>query len=141
MKFCGKNQDLKEWGGEEYKVVGNFIHPCMKDEKSVRNDRNFTVIEANKSGIKFRNRKLEDLNDDHSGVSQRYETQQSAIVSEMLGIASGYSDIMNHLGLLVSKLDVIVSLSLAAVSAPTQFVKPEVLPSTSRSDKVLYNQG
>ena len=93
-------------------------------------DRSFTVIEANKSGIKFRNKKLEVLNDDYSSVSDRYESQQSAIVAEMLGIAAGYSDIMNQLGLLVSKLDVIVSLALAAVSAPTQFVKPEMFPPT-----------
>ena len=88
------------------------------------------MIEANKSGIKFRNKKLESLNEDYSSVSDRYESQQSAIVAEMLGIAAGYSDIMNQLGLLVSKLDVIVSLALAAVSAPTQFVKPEMLAPT-----------
>lgn len=115
---------------EHSSIHGYYFRLTMKDEKSVRNDRSFTVIEANKSGIKFRNKKLESLNEDYSSVSDRYESQQSAIVAEMLGIAAGYSDIMNQLGLLVSKLDVIVSLALAAVSAPTQFVKPEMLAPT-----------
>ena len=63
---------------------------------------------------------------------ERYEQQQQAIVSEMLSIAAGYSDIMNHLGMLISKLDVIVALSLAAVSAPTPYVKPTILPQSDR---------
>ena len=24
-----ENQDLKKMGGEEYQVVGNYIHPCQ----------------------------------------------------------------------------------------------------------------
>lgn len=111
---------------------GYYFRLTMKEEKSVRNDRAYTVIEANKSGVKFRNGKLEQLNEEHTETSRRYESQQAAIVSEMLGIASGYSDVMNHLGMLISKLDVIVSLSLAAVSAPTPYVKPEVLPPFDR---------
>ena len=27
--FGKENQDLKTWGGEEYQVIGNFIHPCL----------------------------------------------------------------------------------------------------------------
>lgn len=111
---------------------GYYFRLTMKDEKAVRNNRAYTVIEANKSGIKFRNGKLEELNDEHLDISRRYESQQSAIVREMVGIASGYADVMNHLGLLVSKLDVIVSLSLAAVCAPTPYTKPRVLPSTEK---------
>ena len=28
--LSGENPDLKNEGGEEYKVVGNFIHTCLK---------------------------------------------------------------------------------------------------------------
>lgn len=112
---------------EHSSIHGYYFRLTMKDEKAVRNDRSYNVIEANKSGIKFRNGKLEALNDEHTDLSDRYEKQQSAIVQEMLGVAVGYADIMNHLGLVISKLDVIVSLSLAAVSAPITYVKPDVL--------------
>ena len=27
--FGEENQDIKKWGGEEYQVVGNYIHPCQ----------------------------------------------------------------------------------------------------------------
>ncbi len=40
---------------------GYFFRLTMKEEKSVRNDRSFTIIEANKTGVKFRNKKLDQL--------------------------------------------------------------------------------
>lgn len=123
---------------EHSSIHGYYFRLTMKEEKSVRNDRSYTIIEANKSGVKFRNNKLEQLNDEHSDLSLKYEKQQSAIVSEMIGIASGYADVMNHLGMIISKLDVIVSLSLAAVCAPIPYVKPEILSPTQR--KLCFSQ-
>jgi len=133
-----------EYGVEPGKVLklehssyhGYFFRLTLKEEKAVRNDKSITILESNKTGIKFRNKKLDTLNDEYSELSEKYEHQQSAIVAEMLGIASGYTDIMNHLGMLISKLDVIVSLSLAAVSAPNQYIKPEMLPQTERKMRV-----
>jgi len=122
---------------EHSSIHGYYFRLTMKDEKSVRNNRSFNIIEANKSGIKFRNGKLEALNDEHSDIAGRYEKQQAAIVQEMVGIASGYADVMNHLGHIISKLDVIVSLSLAAVSAPTPYVKPTVLPPGPRKLEIV----
>jgi len=117
---------------ERSSKMGYYFRLTMKEEKAVRNDRSLNILESNKSGVKFRNKKLELLNDTYVELFEHYEQQQQAIVSEMLSIASGYSDIMNHLGMLISKLDVIVALSLAAVSAPTPYVKPNILPQSDR---------
>eukprot|EP00092_Neocalanus_flemingeri_P108405 GFUD01139226.1.p1 GENE.GFUD01139226.1~~GFUD01139226.1.p1 ORF type:complete len:741 (-),score=186.32 GFUD01139226.1:48-2147(-) len=106
---------------------GYYFRLTMKEEKIVRGNKNFTIMEANKSGIKFRNSKLEQLNDSHSDVSKRYEEQQKSIVSEMVAISSGYTEPMSHLGQVISRLDVLVSMAVAAVSAPTQFCRPKVL--------------
>jgi DNA mismatch repair protein MSH2 len=46
---------------EQSGQLGYYFRLTMKEEKSVRNDRSFTIIEANKSGIKFRNKKLDQL--------------------------------------------------------------------------------
>lgn len=117
---------------ERSSKMGYYFRLTMKEEKAVRNDSSLNILESNKSGVKFRNKKLELLNDTYAELFERYEQQQQAIVSEMLSIAAGYSDIMNHLGMLISKLDVIVALSLAAVSAPTPYVKPTILPQSDR---------
>ena len=116
---------------EHSSIHGYFFRLTMKEEKAVRNDRSMIILESNKSGVKFRNKKLDHLNDDHGALYERYEKQQEAIVSEMLGIAAGYSEVMNHLGMIISKLDVITALSLAAVSAPTPYVKPEIMPDST----------
>ena len=56
----------------------------------------------------------------------RYEDQQKSIVSEMVSISSGYSEPLASLGATLSRLDVVTSLAMAAVSAPTQFTRPRV---------------
>ena len=71
----------------------------------------------------------------------RYEDQQKSIVSEMVSISCGYSEPLASLGAslsryednviimmmtLLSRLDALVSLAMAAVSAPTQFTRPRV---------------
>jgi len=133
-----KDQERKassELGVEMGKVLklehssqhGYYFRLTMKEEKIVRGNKNFTIMEANKSGIKFRNSRMEQLNDSHSDLTKKYEDQQRSIVNEMVAISSGYMDPMTHLGQVISKLDVLVSLAIAAVSAPTQFCRPKVL--------------
>jgi len=146
-----KNQEVKassELGVEKGKVLkleyssqhGYYFRLTMKEEKIVRGNKNYSVIEANKSGIKFRNTKLETLNENHADLTKKYEEQQRSIVNEMVGIASGYTEPMTHLGHVISQLDVIVSLAIAAVSAPSQFVRPKVLPKDSKGSKINLKQ-
>jgi DNA mismatch repair ATPase MutS len=77
-------------------------------------------MEANKSEIKLHNSRLEQLNDSLADLSKKYEELQRNIVNEMVAISSGYTEPMGHLGQVISKLDVLVSLAVAAVSAPPQ---------------------
>jgi DNA mismatch repair ATPase MutS len=77
-------------------------------------------MEANKSEIKLHNSRLEQLNDSLADLSKKYEELQRNIVNEMVAISSGYTEPMAHLGQVISKLDVLVSLAVAAVSAPPQ---------------------
>eukprot|EP00090_Calanus_glacialis_P000024 TRINITY_DN10022_c0_g1_i1.p1 TRINITY_DN10022_c0_g1~~TRINITY_DN10022_c0_g1_i1.p1 ORF type:complete len:917 (-),score=322.44 TRINITY_DN10022_c0_g1_i1:110-2860(-) len=117
---------------------GYYFRLTMKEEKIVRGNKNFTIMEANKSGIKFRNSRLEQLNDSHADLSKKYEEQQRSIVNEMVAISSGYTEPMSHLGQVISKLDVLVSLAVAAVSAPTQFCRPKVLANTPSQAAQLH---
>ena len=52
----------------------------------------------------------------------RYEDQQKSIVTEMVSISSGYSEPLASLGASLSRLDVITSLAMAAVSGLLQYV-------------------
>ena len=59
-------------------------------------------------------------------LGYRYEDQQRSIVTEMVSISSGYSEPLASLGASLSRLDVITSLAMAAVSAPIKFTRPRV---------------
>ena len=80
-----------------------YFRVTLKEEKSVRGNKNYTIIEANKSGIKFRNGKLEQLNETFADLSSKYEEQQKSIVAEMISISSGYSEPMTNLGNIISR--------------------------------------
>ena len=75
----------------------------------VRGNENLTIIEANKSVIKFRSR-LEQLNDSHFDLTKKYKEQQRRVVNEMVAISSEYTEPMAHLGQVISKLDILVRL-------------------------------
>ena len=78
---------------------------------------------------RFRNAQLSRLNDEHQDVKRRYEDQQKSVVAEVMDVASGYADPLLHLGRCISRLDCIIAMAVAAVTAPTQYVRPKILPS------------
>ena len=86
---------------------GYYFRLTMKEEKIVRGNKNFTIMEVNKSGINFRKPRLEQLNDSQSDLYKKYEEQQRSIVNEMVAISSGYTEPIFHLGQVISKLDII----------------------------------
>ena len=47
---------------------GYYFRSTMKEEKKVRGNKNFTIMEANKSVSQFRNSWLEQLNDSHADI-------------------------------------------------------------------------
>ena len=56
---------------EHNSQYGYYFRVTLKEEKSVRGNKNYSIIEANKSGIKFRNGKLEQLNETFADLSAR----------------------------------------------------------------------
>ena len=56
---------------EHNSQFGYYFRVTLKEEKSVRGNKNYNIIEANKSGIKFRNGKLEQLNETFADLNAR----------------------------------------------------------------------
>ena len=107
---------------------GYFFRVTLKEEKSVRGNKNYTILESNKSGVKFRNGRMEQLSDTFSRLNKDYEEHQRSIVSEMVGVSRGYCDSMSHLGSIISRLDVIVSFAMSAVAH--QYCRPSLSESS-----------
>lgn len=67
--------------------IGYFFRVTLKDEKNLRNNRNYQTIDTNKSGVRFRNSALEGVNETYLKVRRDYEQQQSSVVKEILSVA------------------------------------------------------
>ena len=150
-----KSQEGKacaELGVESGKVLklehnpqyGYFFRVTLKEEKSVRGNKNYTILESNKSGVKFRNGKMEQLSDTFSRLNKDYEEHQRSIVSEMVGVSRGYCDSMSHLGSIISRLDVIVSFAMSAVAhqycRPSLSQNPGVIKMTQLRHPIVETQ-
>lgn len=111
--------------------LGHFFRITLKEEKVLRNNRNYTIIDTNKTGVRFRNGALQDLNEQHLAAKEEYAEQQKTLVEEIIGIAAGYVEVIQKLGQVLAVLDCIHALASAAVSAPVPYVRPRLLPKGS----------
>ncbi len=64
----------------------------MQSEKALRNNRNYHIVESNKSGVRFRNSSLSSLNDEYVDCRREYDRQQQGIINEVVGI-TGKSEV------------------------------------------------
>lgn len=53
----------------------------------LRNNRNYNIIDTNKTGVRFRNGALQDLNEQHLAAKEEYAEQQKTLVEEIINIA------------------------------------------------------
>jgi len=116
---------------EESGQQGFYFRLTLKEGGPVSKSKDYTVFETNKTGIKFRNSQLTKLNEEQLVTRKKYEEIQKSVVQEIMEVSSGYSEPMLHLGHCISRLDCIVSFAIAAVSAPTPFSRPKILPASS----------
>ncbi|XP_046399534.1 DNA mismatch repair protein Msh2 isoform X2 [Ischnura elegans] len=121
------NKGLKLESNSQY---GYFFRVTLKDEKLLRNNRAYTILDSNKAGVRFQSERLRRANDDYVSAREEYSQQQKAVEVEIIKIAVGYADTLQSLGDLVASLDVIVAFACAAAAAPTPYVRPKMHPSS-----------
>ncbi|XP_071439424.1 DNA mismatch repair protein Msh2 [Hetaerina americana] len=119
------NKGLKLESNSQF---GYFFRVTLKDEKLLRNNRAYVILDSNKAGVRFQNERLRRANDDYVAAREEYGQQQKMVEVEIIKIAVGYADTLQSLGDLIASLDVLVAFACTAAAAPTPYVRPKMHP-------------
>lgn len=72
---------------ESNQQFGYYFRITLKEEKILRNKKHYTILDSNKNGVRFRNSKLSELNDDFIAARDKYLEKQKGVIAEIMAIA------------------------------------------------------
>lgn len=114
---------------EKSKQHGYYFRLSKKEEKHINGKKEyFTVDSLRKDGVKFRNSKLEKLNNRIFDISNAYDQKQSELVAQLIETVMTYLPIVEKCAELIADLDVIVSFAWVASHSPNGYVRPKLSP-------------
>ncbi|KAM7306875.1 DNA mismatch repair protein Msh2 [Ixodes scapularis] len=112
---------------ESNKELGFHFRITRKEERALRSRKGYVVIDTKQNGVRFRSPDLLSSNASYLDTRKAYEEAQQSIAKMIVDIAGGYAEPMHQLSDVISHLDVLVGLAVAAASASKPYVRPKIL--------------
>ncbi|XP_072932717.1 DNA mismatch repair protein Msh2 [Epargyreus clarus] len=106
--------------------TGFYFRVTLKEEQTLRGNKKYIIIDAVKGGVRFKTNTLDSISEDYTQTKSTYEKEQDKVVSEIIGIAAGYSECLFCLSHILSRLDVLVAFAVAASTAPYPYCRPTI---------------
>lgn len=105
-----------------------LLRVTRKDEPALRNDKQYSIISTKKDGVTFTAPGTRALATRWDAAMKGYREKQAALVAKVLQVASTFAPVLAACAGVIADLDVSCALAVAAVSAPTPYVRPTILP-------------
>ncbi|WAR07976.1 MSH2-like protein [Mya arenaria] len=106
--------------------LGYYFRVTLKEEKALRNNKNYITLDTKTNGVRFHNKAMAEYNREYIGAKEEYGEQQKSVVAEVVNIASGYVEPMLLMNDILAQLDVLVSFSQVSTCAPIPYIRPTV---------------
>lgn len=116
--------------------LGHHFRITLRDESILRKNNKYRILDAVKGGVRFTTEALDNLNQEFLHAREQYEEQQQSIVDEVIKVAVGYLNSFTRLNNHIAELDCLLGFAVAAVSAPTPYVKPKMSSDSVRTLKL-----
>lgn len=113
---------------ENHNIHGWSFRLTRTEAKCLRTSTGYRELSTQKNGVYFTSRALTSLASESKDLQKEYNSTQSELVKEVVAIVATYTPVLESLSHTLAHLDVIVAFAVAAVNAPTQYVKPKMHP-------------
>ncbi|KAJ2742168.1 MSH2 protein [Coemansia sp. BCRC 34301] len=114
---------------DKHNTYGYCLRVSRTDAARLRGkSTKYVELSTQKTGVIFTTPTLRDSSRAYRDLSTSYNKAQTALVKEVIKIASSYCSVLERLNKTVAHLDVILSFAEASATAPTPYVRPTVKP-------------
>ncbi|XP_067621349.1 DNA mismatch repair protein spellchecker 1 isoform X2 [Eurosta solidaginis] len=112
---------------ENVAKIGYHFRVTLKDDSALRKNKSYKILDVVKGGVRFTNDKLTEHSEEYGSLCDKYEEQQKSVVEEIIKVAMGYAAPLCSLNNELAQLDCLVSFAMAALAAPTPYIRPKML--------------
>ncbi|GMT28705.1 hypothetical protein PFISCL1PPCAC_20002, partial [Pristionchus fissidentatus] len=119
---------------------GYVYRVTMKEEKQIRGASGIKILDGGKgAGIRFRDAALDLINEEFIAINAEYVRAQKELEETTVEICATYAGALSHLSSQLAVVDVLVSLSMVAITASKMHVRPKMRP--LGSDEFVIKNG
>lgn len=125
----GQSESNRSSSNERLKLerkdgLGYCFRVTRKDEVCIRSKQSFSILETRKDGVRFTTASLRRWSNAYTAAEQRYESQQRAMLAQVLAHFTKYAVSLDALGRIIGMLDLV--LAFAVVSAERHLCRPKL---------------
>lgn len=108
--------------------LGHVFRLTRKNEKAIRGNAKYTVLETRRDGIRFQTRKLSKLSEEFESIHTEYEDKASEMRQRVMEVVGTYVEVFQDVAAIIAAADVLSSFANVALTGRGEYCRPDILP-------------